>query len=89
MPLSNSVSRLIWCDVLQVEPARCTLQGYLRFAFIGKPGGAPGPYFIDFGNECEPGIDHGPQQRRADSDQVRQLKQMPSFLPSGELGCTD
>jgi len=42
-----------------------------RFAFIGVPDGAPGPYFIDFGNECEPELDHKPQQRRADSDQAQ------------------
>jgi len=49
---------------------------YQRFAFIGRPEGAPGPYFIDFGSECEDTTwgwprtcGHGPQQRRADSDQ--------------------
>ena len=32
-------------------------QSYQRFAFIGKPAGAPGPYFIDFGNECDAELD--------------------------------
>ena len=43
-------------------------QSYQRFAFIGKPAGAPGPYFIDFGNECDAELEHRPEQRRADSD---------------------
>ena len=43
-------------------------QSYQRFGFIGKPADAPGPYFIDFGNECDAELEHRPEQRRADSD---------------------
>lgn len=46
-------------------------QGYQRFAFIGTPAGAPGPYLIDFGNECDRKLDHSPLQRRADKDQAQ------------------
>jgi hypothetical protein len=44
-------------------------QSYQRFVFIGKPAGADGPaYFIDFGDLCDPQIEEGPEQRRADAD---------------------
>ena len=39
------------------------------FAFIGTPPGAPRPYVIDFGNECDPDLPRKPMQRGADSDQ--------------------
>lgn len=47
-------------------------QSYQRFVFIGKPAGADGPaYFIDFGDLCDPRINEGPEQRRADADKAQ------------------
>jgi hypothetical protein len=49
-------------------------QDYQRFVYLGQPEGAPGPYFIDFGKECEdqnygwPKTRGWPEQRRADAD---------------------
>jgi hypothetical protein len=49
-------------------------QDYQRFVYLGQPGGARGPYFIDFGKECEdekygwPKTLGWPEQRRADPD---------------------
>ena len=86
-PVSRLMSRSYDCDVNCAGP-RLMLQGYQRFAFIGKPEGAPGPYFVDFGNECDPDIEYGPQQRRADSDQVRILDKvfLLSIVPENMQG---
>jgi hypothetical protein len=45
-------------------------QSYQRFVFIGRPArNADGPaYFIDFGDLCDPQLEEGPEQRRADAD---------------------
>jgi len=51
-------------------------QSFQRFVFIGKPDGAEGPYFIDFGQLCDEDLvpmhgQNGPEQRRADSDRAQ------------------
>lgn len=53
-------------------------QEYQRYVYIGKPPGAPGPYYIDFQSWCREGLqrkDHsGPEQRRADADREQDWK---------------
>jgi hypothetical protein len=61
---------LIWVAYAEEisKVAEDAYQAYQRFAFVGRPEGAPGPYFIDFGSECDPKLDCLPEQRRADGD---------------------
>jgi hypothetical protein len=49
-------------------------QQYQRYAFIGKPEGAPGPYCIHFGTEWDPEAKHKPEQRRADADKKQEWR---------------